>query len=149
MKSLLSKLKTLGSFAINHIPHFRSYNRIMSIKYESDLCLITSKLHDKTDELSKGINALTNKYSSAVVTKDKKNIEDLLLMEKNISELTNEVSSLLKKNIDTANKIERINNSSYSNNKEKINLINKANGLIGKFEVSSEKISSLNLVKTP
>jgi hypothetical protein len=149
MKSLLSKIKRLGSFAVSHIPHFRSYNKVITIKYESDLCLIVSKLHDKTEELSKGINELTDKYSSAVLTKDSKNIEDLLLMEKSIRKLSNEVSYLLKKNITTTNKIEKINNSNnYSGNKEKIKLINKANDLINKFEISSEKISNLNLIET-
>jgi len=149
MNKLFYKLKSFRSIALNYIPHFRSYNKVRSIKYEADLCLIRSKLKDKSDELSKGIIELSSKYSSVVVTKDKSKVNDLLLMEEDISKISGEVKILLEKNISTTNKVEKINSSTSENKKNKVKLINRAIDLINKFEISSEKISSLSLIETP
>ena len=153
MNKLLYKLKSFRSIALNYIPHFRSYNKVRYIKYEADLCLIRSKLQDKSDELSRGISELTSKYSSIVITKDKSQVNDLLLMENNINEICIEVRTLLEKNINTTNKIDKINNYTSNNKieskKGKVKLINRAIDLINEFEISSGKISSLNLIETP
>ncbi|MCK5907153.1 MAG: hypothetical protein KAG37_06150, partial [Flavobacteriales bacterium] len=70
MKRIFPKLKNLGSKALSNIPHFRSYKRIRLIGHVGDLCLIRSKLYNKSDELENEINELSSKYSIVAITKD-------------------------------------------------------------------------------
>ena len=150
MKKILSTVKKISS---NYIPHFRSYKKIKLVKSLGDLCLIRSKLHNSIDELSEGIKIITDSYNSVIFTKNKEDIQNLILIDKDVKEIQNEVKILLNENIVLTSMVEKINNIKYLYDQDIeqsiINSKSRAQKCINEYYYISGKISRLNSVETP
>ena len=138
---------------ISHIPHFRSYKKLKLVKHLGDLCIVRSKLNCRTNELEEGIKLLYDSYTSAVITRNKKDIGSLILTYKEVKTINLDVKNLLNKNREITNKVEKINNIDYlydhTIEQSILNSKNRAMNCIDEFTVISEKVSKLNSLETP
>lgn len=140
-------MKGLINHFIKHTPHFRSYKKLNLVKQLGDLCIVRSNLNCKTNELEEGIKLLYDSYNSAIITKNKNDIESLIIIDQEVSLINIEVKHLLKKNLSITSKVEKINNIDYlydqTIEQSILNSKNRAMSCINEFVDISEKVSKL------
>ena len=123
------------------------------MKSLGDLCLIRSNLNNKIDELSQGLKILADSYNSVIFTKNIEDTKKLIIIDKEVNTIHNEVKDLLNKNINLTNKVEKINKIKYLYDqdieKSIVNSKSRAEKCMNEFKYISAKISRLNLIETP